>query len=58
MALLKKRDGQWISVANHFHGRIGDKTCGDGVRAGDTPEARELRSIVCEANDLGVQCTC
>jgi hypothetical protein len=54
VAMLKKRDGQWISVANHFRGKIGDKTCGDGVRTGDTPEARELRSIVCEANDLGV----
>lgn len=54
VAMLKKRDGQWISVATHFRGRIGDKTCGDSVREGDTPEARELRSIVCESNDLGV----
>ncbi len=54
MALLKKRDGQWISVTNDFHGKIGAKTCGDGVRAADTPEARELRSLVCEANDQGV----
>ncbi len=54
VAMLKKRDGQWISVATHFRGRIGDKTCGDGVRTADTPEARELRSIVCESNDLGV----
>jgi hypothetical protein len=54
VAMLKKRDGQWISVATHFRGRIGDKTCGDGVRTADTPEARELRSIVCESNDQGV----
>ena len=54
VAMLKKRDGQWISVARHFQGKIGAKTCGDGVRTADTPEARELRSIVCEANDLGV----
>lgn len=54
VALLKKRDGQWISVANDFHGKIGAKTCGDGVRSADTPEARELRSLVCESNDLGV----
>ena len=54
VAMLKKRDGQWVSVATHFRGKIGDKTCGDGVRTGDTPEARELRSIVCESNDLGV----
>ncbi len=54
VAMLKKRDGQWISVARHFQGKIGAKTCGDGVRTADTPEARELRSIVCESNDLGV----
>jgi len=54
VARLKKRDGQWLSVANHFQGKIGAKTCGEGVRNADTPEARELRSIVCEANDLGV----
>jgi hypothetical protein len=54
VALLKKRDGQWISVARHFQGKIGAKTCGDNVRTADTPEARELRSIVCESNDLGV----
>jgi hypothetical protein len=54
VAMLKKRDGQWISVASHFRGRIGDKTCGDGVRTADTPEARELRSVVCESNDQGV----
>ena len=54
VALLKKRDGQWISVARDFGGKIGAKTCGDGVRTADTPEGRELRSLVCEANDLGV----
>jgi hypothetical protein len=54
VALLKKRDGQWISVAKDFGGKIGAKTCGDGVRTADTPEGRELRSLVCEANDLGV----
>ncbi|HTN88193.1 MAG TPA: extensin family protein [Sorangium sp.] len=51
---LKKRDGTWISVARHFHGRIGDKTCGDGAPQPELPEARELRSIVCEAADLGI----
>lgn len=49
-----KRDGRWLSVARQFQGRIGDKTCGDGVTIADTSEARELRSIVCEAADLGV----
>ncbi|WP_437754404.1 extensin family protein [Sorangium sp. So ce1389] len=51
---LKKRDGTWISVARHFHGRIGDKTCGEGAPQPELPEARELRSIVCEAADLGI----
>jgi hypothetical protein len=54
VALLKKRDGHWISVASHFQGKIGAKTCGEGVRDADSPDARELRSMVCEANDLGV----
>ncbi|WP_437936435.1 extensin family protein [Sorangium sp. So ce341] len=51
---LKKRDGTWLSVARHFHGRIGDKTCGEGAPQPELPEARELRSIVCEAADLGI----
>ena len=51
---LKKRDGHWLSVAAHFQGHIGDKTCGEGAHVADTPEARELRSIVCESADLGV----
>ncbi|WP_437576019.1 extensin family protein [Sorangium sp. So ce887] len=51
---LKKRDGTWISVARHFQGRIGDKTCGEGAPQPELPEARELRSIVCEAADLGI----
>lgn len=51
---MRKRDGTWLSVARHFHGKIGDRTCGPGVRAGDTPEARELRAIVCESADLGI----
>jgi hypothetical protein len=51
---LRKRDGTWLSVARHFQGKIGDPTCGVGVRAGDTPESREIRSIVCECADLGI----
>ncbi|WP_437778022.1 extensin family protein [Sorangium sp. So ce1097] len=51
---LRKRDGTWMSVARHFHGRIGDKTCGGGAPQPELPEARELRSIVCEAADLGI----
>ncbi|WP_437732565.1 extensin family protein [Sorangium sp. So ce1335] len=51
---LRKRDGTWMSVARHFHGRLGDKTCGEGAPQPELPEARELRSIVCEAADLGI----
>lgn len=51
---FKKRDGTWLSIARHFQGRIGDKTCGAGAPQPELPEARELRSIVCEAADLGI----
>ena len=41
---------QWLNVEHHFHGRIGDTTCGDGASppTESTPEAVELRAIVCE----------
>lgn len=51
---LRKKDGRWISVGYHFQGKIGEKTCGAGARIPESPEARELRSIVCEASDMGV----
>jgi len=51
---LHKRDGRWLSVGAHFQGHIGDKTCGEGSHMPELPEGRELRSIVCEAADLGV----
>jgi hypothetical protein len=51
---LRKKDGRWISVGTHFQGQIGEKTCGQGARSPESPEARELRSLVCEASDLGV----
>lgn len=54
VGLLHKRDGTWLNVARHFQGHIGDKTCGEGVKVPEQAEARELRSIVCEASDLGV----
>ena len=41
-------------MASHFRGQIGDKTCGSDVKTPDSPEARELRSIVCESADLGI----
>jgi hypothetical protein len=51
---LRKRDGRWLSVGIHFAGKIGDKTCGEGAQVPESPEARELRSIVCESADLGI----
>lgn len=47
-----RKDGTTLDVLKTFHGRIGDKTCGDG--AGPHPataDAKELRAILCEAVD-------
>jgi len=49
-ASFVKRDGTALVVERDFHGRIGAPTC--GPRAGPnpaTPEALELRQIVCDA---------
>lgn len=54
VALLHKKEGRWLSVARQFQGHIGDKTCGEGARVPEAPDARELRALVCEAQDLGV----
>jgi len=54
VGILKKVDGTYLNVAQHFHGKIGAKTCGADVPEADTKEARELRSIVCEAHDSGI----
>jgi Extensin-like protein C-terminus len=53
----KLADGQtervWLEVEKDFHGTIGPLPCGTGAAPPrpSTPEARELRSIVCEAAD-------
>ncbi len=46
---LRKKDGTWISVLDHFHGKIGDKVCGDDAPVPESAQARELRTIVCES---------
>ncbi|AKT44157.1 extensin family protein [Chondromyces crocatus] len=51
---LRKRDGTWLRVANHFHGRRGERTCGATARVPERSEAQELRAIACEAMDLGI----
>jgi hypothetical protein len=48
---LHKKDGTWITLAAHFHGKIGDRACGADAPVPENPEGRELRSIVCEAMD-------
>jgi hypothetical protein len=51
---LKKKDGKMLSVASDFEGKLGDRTCGPGAPVPESGEARELRSIVCEAHDAGI----
>lgn len=47
-----KKDGTTLDVIKTFHGKIGDKTCGDGARPHPaTPAAKELRTILCDAVD-------
>lgn len=52
--LHDRKTGRWLRVASHFHGQLGERTCGEGARVPVEPEARELRALVCEASDLGV----
>ncbi len=51
---LIKRDGSVLSVASHFRGKIGERTCGQGAPVPETAGARELREIVCGAREAGV----
>jgi hypothetical protein len=49
-ATFVKRDGTRLEVERDFHGRIGAATCGPGAGPHPaTPEAVELRTIVCDA---------
>jgi hypothetical protein len=49
-ALFLKRDGTRLDVVRDFHGHIGAATCGPGTGPSPaTPEALELRQIVCDA---------
>ncbi len=51
-AAFVKRDGKTLVVERDFHGRIGARTCGPGAAPlVATPEALELRQIVCEIAD-------
>jgi hypothetical protein len=51
-ASFVKKDGKILQVERDFHGHIGALTCGKNASPRPaTPEARELRSIVCDAAD-------
>jgi hypothetical protein len=54
--MFRKRDGTVLVVEEHFNGRIGSKTCGESAAKPQPPalEARELRSIACEAADAQI----
>ncbi|HEU4534602.1 MAG TPA: extensin family protein [Polyangiaceae bacterium] len=54
VAAFRKRDGGWLRVADQFSGRVGARTCGAGAPRPPSFDARELRSIVCEAADAKV----
>lgn len=51
-ATFVKKDGTTLEVQRDFHGHIGAKTCGPGTGPHPaTPEATELRRILCDAAD-------
>jgi hypothetical protein len=54
VGLLHLRDGRWLSVQHDFHGHVGEKTCGEGAPSPESPDARELRALVCESSNLGL----
>lgn len=51
LGAMRKSNGDWLSIGPHWEGSIGAKTCGAGARKLLPRRARELRSILCEAND-------
>lgn len=49
-ARFLRKDGSYLDVDKHFHGAIGDATCGDKAAPHPvTAEATEIRAILCEA---------
>ncbi len=51
VGILKKADGTTLNIAQHFQGKIGQRTCGADAPVPDSEAARDLRSIVCGARD-------
>lgn len=54
VGILKKRDGSILSIAQHFRGKIGERTCGEGAAVPEDDSAKELRAIVCGAREAQV----
>ena len=55
IGIFAKKDGPPVDVLKHFHGKIGDKTCGPGAAPREkTPESTMLWSVVCEAAQKGI----
>jgi hypothetical protein len=54
--VFRKQDGSELDVDAQWGGAIGAETCGAGAAAPEppSPQARELRSIVCEAADARI----
>ncbi|MDP9036466.1 MAG: extensin family protein [Myxococcota bacterium] len=51
-ASFVRKDGSTLAVERDFHGAIGARTCGPGSGpTPPTPNALELRQIVCDAAD-------
>jgi hypothetical protein len=49
-----RKTNRWLSVASHFHGRIGERTCGDHARSPDDVDDGSLRALVCEVTSARV----
>jgi hypothetical protein len=56
VSILGKRDGTRYDILRDWHGAIGDKVCGPDAAPPrqETPGARELRSLACEAAARGI----
>ncbi|MSP26313.1 MAG: hypothetical protein EXR75_14385 [Myxococcales bacterium] len=54
LGALRKRDGTWLSVAQHFDGQLGAPTCGPRSEPPAHEAGRELWAIVCEAQQEGL----
>ena len=54
VGILRKADGTALNVAQHFQGKIGERTCGENAPVPESDAAKELHAIVCEARESEV----